>query len=382
MRVLVLVDHSADLEIRPDLTIFDYMADVTSQHDIKSLFPFLDPRRVQTQLCTIYGSDTDASISLKARSRFEVLAWRRLARFLREGNFDLVHALGPTAIYYAGIVGRMTGTPSVATFYRVDSPLKKTRQDYSSMAQSMRSWLNFWVMRKTLNKGVAISELVRRDLWRSGFAEDKIELNYPGFDLPDPERILPSRSDLGLPDGPLVTMVTHFDETQSHAVFLDSLVHLHVNVPTVQVAIIGKGSAPERLRLNQQIHKRNIIPPTLVSDGVNVRDVIASSQVVVIHPFTECIPLVLIEAGAAGKPVVASRVPGVSEIVEQDVSGLLITPGDSRDMTIQIGRLLQQPKYMHDIGIRAQRRISERFALETQAHRMMIIYEETIYSTR
>ena len=177
-------------------------------------------------------------------------------------------------------------------------------------------------------------------------------------------------------------MTGRFDDGQSQAVFLDSLARLQANIPSVHTAIVGKGSPAERLRLSQQIHRRSIIPPVLTPESTSVHDVIADSQVIVIHPFTECIPLVLIEAGALAKPVVSSRVPGVTEVIEQDVTGLLITPGDSRDLTVQIGRLLQQPHYMRDIGLRAQRRIRDRFSLESQSIRTIVMYEETIYSTR
>lgn len=382
MRVLVLVDHPSDLEAGPDLTIFDQLQDVTPQRDVSQLISRLDPQRVETQRCTVYGPGTEAIPSLRARARYEVFAWRRLVRLLREGNFDLVHALSPAARLCAGIVGRLTDIPSLATFYRVDSLMQKSRGGRTAAAQSLLNWLTLWAMRKTLNRVIAISELVRRDLWRLGFAESQIEVSYPGFDLSPLDRPVPPRSDLGLPDGPLVTMVANFDQTQAHTVFLDSLVRLHINVPTVQAAIIGHGSATDRLRLNQQIHKRNIIPPILMPENINMRDVIASSQVVVIHPFVECLPLVVIEAGAAGKPVVSSRVAGVTELLEPDSTGLLVTPGDSRDLTIQIGRLLQQPNYMRDMGLRAQRRIHERFSAEIQSHRMIVLYEETIYSTR
>src|SRR5207247_8010716 len=108
------------------------------------------------------------------------------------------------------------------------------------------------------------------------------------------------------------------------------------------------------------------MPITWLGGEADMRAVIRASDAIIVHPRRDGVPRAVIEAAAESKPVVSSRVPGVIEIVETNITGFLVTPGDSRDFAIQIGRLLTQPDAAAHLGAGARRRAQQRYSLTAQ----------------
>jgi glycosyltransferase involved in cell wall biosynthesis len=125
-----------------------------------------------------------------------------------------------------------------------------------------------------------------------------------------------------------------------------------------------------------------MMPIRWLGDTPDVRKIITASDAVLVHPRREGLPRAVIEAGAAGKPVVASRVAGITEVIEHSQNGQLVTYDDYRDFSVQIGRVLSQPNFAHALGEAARQRIEQRFSLDIQREKMTDLYESTVYSSR
>jgi glycosyltransferase involved in cell wall biosynthesis len=88
--------------------------------------------------------------------------------------------------------------------------------------------------------------------------------------------------------------------------------------------------------------------------------------------------LVLIEAMASSRPVVASRAGGPVEIVAHGTSGLLVTPGDHRELAAAILKLINDPAWARGLGQAGRRRVEKHYALRDQVRRIEALYEEIL----
>jgi glycosyltransferase involved in cell wall biosynthesis len=103
---------------------------------------------------------------------------------------------------------------------------------------------------------------------------------------------------------------------------------------------------------------------------------------VVVHPKHAGLPIVVLEGAAAGKPVIGTRVAGISEFIDHGINGLLVTYDDSRDLAIQLGRCLSQEKLDQYLGGNARKRAQSLLSLEAQRDRITALYEATVYDSR
>jgi glycosyltransferase involved in cell wall biosynthesis len=127
--------------------------------------------------------------------------------------------------------------------------------------------------------------------------------------------------------------------------------------------IVGDG--PDRPRLEAEIGRLGLEPAVvLVGDSGNVADLLARADVFVLSSTSEGMPLSVLEAMAAGLPVVASSVGGVPEAVDEGETGLLVPPRDPVRLAAALERLLGDPALRRRLGANGRARVLERFGLE------------------
>src|SRR5260221_1042743 len=108
MRILVLVDNADDLGVYGHPELLPPLEAPGVRRDLATYLSTLDPNRVQPQILAVQGLSEN---SLKVTSRFDWPALRRLTALIHDRDIELIHALGPKAMLYAALAGRMTGLP-------------------------------------------------------------------------------------------------------------------------------------------------------------------------------------------------------------------------------------------------------------------------------
>jgi glycosyltransferase involved in cell wall biosynthesis len=169
------------------------------------------------------------------------------------------------------------------------------------------------------------------------------------------------REALGWGAAPLVGIVGRLDHWKGQDVFLRAARHVATRSPSVRFAVVGgaiigtEGSIPDDLRrLAAELGLADRVHFAGHQDDVypwfDALDVVVHASVA--EPFG----LVIVEAMALGKPVVATRVAGPTEIVEDGTSGLLVPPGDPRPTAAAIMQLLEDPELAERLGEQARQR--------------------------
>ncbi len=103
-------------------------------------------------------------------------------------------------------------------------------------------------------------------------------------------------------------------------------------------------------------------------------DVLAAMDIFVLPSLSEGIPMVLLEALALCRPVVASRVGGIPEVIEHGVSGLLVTPGSHDEIAHSCATLMDDASFARTLGCAGRRRVEQEFCADTMAARVADVY--------
>jgi len=239
---------------------------------------------------------------------------------------------------------------------------------------------------RTTDKLVAVSDEVRDDLVRLRIApHSAIEVVPLGFDLeafapesetPDRERAR-VRSELGISeDERVVTLVARLVPIKRVDRFLEVANRL-ADVADLRLVVVGDGELADQLHHSPMAAR---LSDRLVWAGMR-RDmpaVMAASEVVCLTSDNEGTPVSLIEAQAAARPVVSTRVGGVESVVEHGVSGYLVDRDAVQEFADCVKTLLDQTELADDFAAAGRARVLERFSRDRLASDLDRLYRELL----
>ena len=223
----------------------------------------------------------------------------------------------------------------------------------------------------------AVSAALKQDMVAEGFPERSIEVLYNGIELGP--RLRPAdraamRASLSLPDDALVIgSVGRLDPVKNLVALLEARAILHGRFPGARIVVAGDG--PERQALIDRAHALGLSDVThLTGYRTDVRAVMAAFDVYVNCSTYEGVSLTILEAMAAGLPVVATAVGGNPEVVVEQETGLLI---DQRPQTIAsaIATLASNPARRHAMGEAGRWRVKRHFTIERMVHDYAVAYQ-------
>ena len=216
---------------------------------------------------------------------------------------------------------------------------------------------------------VAVARKQKSYLVKSeGFPAGKIHVVHNGVDL---DRFTPAGADPGLraslgipPDAPLAGLVAYLRPEKDVATFLRAAAVVRERIPTAHFAVVGDG--PERkklesltgeLQLRDVVHFAGLCP--------DVREWVRSFDVLLLTSICEAFPVSLLEAMACGKPVIATNVGAIPEMIVPGQTGFLIQPRDHAGVADAICNLLRDPAAARAMGRRGRRHVENHFSLDS-----------------
>lgn len=243
--------------------------------------------------------------------------------------------------------------------------------------------LDRWSLRSAL-KVLTVSIPFRDQLITAGVDRDRIEIVHNAI-RPDwaraarnPETAARLRGSLGIgPDTKIVLTVGRLSREKDQTTLIKAVHRLRRRLK-VRLLIVGGG--PERRRIEEQIHRLGMESDvTLTGQQASAEPYYGIADVAVLSSLSEGSPNALLEALAAGVPVVATRVGGIPEIVAHGESALLVEPGEIDLMASSLLRLL-----VEDTGLAAQmasqgrRLVVERHSPEARIRFLAGLYRSVI----
>jgi glycosyltransferase involved in cell wall biosynthesis len=247
-----------------------------------------------------------------------------LARLVRRERFGLIHAHTPRTVLLGAAVAALTGVPLV---YHVHSPA--ARESAAKRNDRVNAWVERWSLWRA-SAVIAVSQSLARWMDRFGRADRPVVVVYNGVPCRVPRPPRPASAS----EWTLGT-VALFRPRKGLEVLLDAVAEVRSQGYPVRLRAVGDFQTPGYRRAVQG-HAASLGLAGAVDWVGFVHDVDRELDrmdlVVVPSLFGEGLPMVVLEAMAAGVPVVATRVEGIPEVIRDGQEGLLAEPGSARSL--------------------------------------------------
>ena len=297
----------------------------------------------------------------------------QLAGIIRAEGVDIVHN-NSLAVLPGALAGRLTGTPCV---WQVHEIITKPRFLWKTTA---------WLAPRLAGAVVAVSGAVRAHLCEgSTLNQRKAVVIYNGIDVgsfpEDPERRDQIRAEWGVSGGEVVVgMVGRFNSWKGQELFVRVAHRIAATNPEVKFALIG-GTVPGQEHFLDGI--RALVAELALGERVIINDfrtdipqVLSALDVFVLPSILpDPFPTVVLEAMAAGKPVVANAHGGCVEMIEDASSGFLVPGNDPELMASIIRRLVGDRDLRLAVGRNARQRVAEKFSSASFSSAWMAQYD-------
>jgi glycosyltransferase involved in cell wall biosynthesis len=228
-----------------------------------------------------------------------------------------------------------------------------------------------------IDRIIAVSDSLKKNMVENqGLAASKIEVIHNGVDYERWQEKPPSpRSQLGLSESDFVVVaVGRLVDWKGHDVLINAAAELRSSRPDIRIAIAGEG--PMRPRLERLIRAGGLEQSvSLLGHVADVRALLAAADLFVLPSLNEPFGIVLLEAMAAGLPVIATNAGGVPEIITDDQNGVLLPPAEAAVLSREISALAADAPRRRRLGDCARITVKERFALEDIIERTEEVYK-------
>jgi glycosyltransferase involved in cell wall biosynthesis len=295
---------------------------------------------------------------------------RALARLVRAEGVDVIHSHLPDQNFYSCIAGCMTGRPAVATYHGA--------VELENLGQ-WRNALKLKVVRNLAAEITVVCGHVGEMLLEQGVKSAKLQCIYNGIQLSKYEKPAAGklRRELGLaPERPLIGMVANVRAPKGHEFFIRAARMVADRHPRAFFVICGDLHETLSPPLFGLVHELGLGERLkFLGFRSDVPELLAEMELFVLPSTSEGFPLVVLEAMAAGKPVIATRCGGVQEMIEHGVDGLLVPVGNAGEMANTISCLLSDPQRARSLGNAARRRVGKQFSVVAMVAAYERLYE-------
>jgi glycosyltransferase involved in cell wall biosynthesis len=244
---------------------------------------------------------------------------------------------------------------------------------------------------------VAVSRAIVRKVEDEGRVGAPISLIYNGVDLQrydHQEACCTLRTEYDIPEGaPIVGVVARLEPEKGHPTLLEAWPRVLASVPDAHLLVVGEGSRCGELQAqaaslgllgSEPSNPRSELGRRVVFTGRrdDVPAVTAALDVAVLPSYREAQGLSILEAMALSRPVVASAVGGIPEMIEDGRSGLLVPPHDAETLARAVTRLLLDHPLADTLGRAGRELVHERFCVELMVRAVESIYDEAVADER
>lgn len=185
----------------------------------------------------------------------------------------------------------------------------------------------------------------------------------------------------------VLTSIGSFCPRKGQLEFIDAGIELlkEIDEPEVHFLLVGKSTPDFDLLLDLVLKKaekynfRNFF--SIIPETKEMHDIYALTDIAVCNSYIEAFPLVTLEAMAAGIPVIASEVYGIAEQIEHNKTGLLVLPGNKRELVNAMKTLINDNELASQLGLSGKKHVEENFTLEKQYQEFLNLINNLVLVT-
>ena len=312
-------------------------------------------------------------VFLDRRPGLDIGLFGRIIRLIRRERIDLVHAHQYTAFFYASLAALSTGFRNIL--------FTEHGRIHPDFVRPKRVIVNKLVI-PLIPPVVAVSRSVLQSLvCYEKIPEKRIRIIVNGI---DPERLRKKRAGgavrkvLGIAGhDSIVAIIARLCDYKNHENLIRALSIAHRQNPRITLLIVGDGPFREEL---QRLVSHLDLGDRVLFTGVreDVPDILDAADMVALCSYYEGTSITILEAMAAGKPVIASRIAGNPDVVVDQQTGILVSPDDPGDIAEAITRLAGSPALSRRMGLAGYRRCLDYYTVGRMASEYETVYNRIL----
>ena len=305
---------------------------------------------------------------LRCEGRADLRAIREIREYIRGEQVDLIHTHGYKADLYGYLAARTESRPIVATCHNWVG---------GTAALGIYNRLDRMAL-KNFSGVAAVSDAVAEQLRDLGIAEDKIHTIANGIDIDRFSGAEPAWFDTTVaPSGKTIGIVARLDLQKGFEYLLEAFSRLTTSHPDTRLVIAGEG--PDQAAI-EAIADRLNMRSKIVFAGQrgDIPNVYAACDVFVLPSLNEGLPMTVLEAMAAGRPVVASNVGAIPTVVRNGETGLLVEPRDVAGLKAALDLLLSDQALSSRLASSGHEWVRQHFTSDAMAANYLRMYENVL----
>jgi glycosyltransferase involved in cell wall biosynthesis len=296
----------------------------------------------------------------------------RLVGTLRRGRFDIVDAWLFHAYAITSLTRPVTRIPVLIAGRR---SLSHHKHRFGRVERLLDR-----IARRSVDAIVANSDAVRAEVARyEGIDIGRMRVIHNGLDIPAP--LPPAARDAlraawGVgPDDVLIGCVANYKSGKGQEMLIRAIARALPGTPRLKLILVGEG--PRRPELERLVDDLGIHDAVLLHGAEpDARDIIGAFDIAAQASVSEGLPNAVLEAAAAGLPIVATDAGGTAEILDQGRTGILVPIDDEAAMAAAISRLSSDPDLRRSLGESARSFVESAFGLDRFVAETASLYEE------
>jgi L-malate glycosyltransferase len=282
----------------------------------------------------------------------------------------VVHAHDLWANLTAVPAAKIAGTPLVLSSQRDLAHLNWYTPARRKVIARIHRWSNGVIVNSS-----AVSDLVKREF---RVPANRVRIIRNGVDFERFARSRPNRKqyfpDLSPQTRLIVTIANMHNAAKGHRELLDAIARVRSRNPNAKFVLVGDGE--ERFKIEEAAEDLGVRDTVLfLGQRADIPELLACCDVFVLPSRAEGLPNSLLEAMAAGLPVIATAVGGVPEVIENGVSGLLVPPGDSASLADAVLRVLHDANFADQLARAGRECARVRFAFDRAITELVSFYD-------
>ncbi|MEK7477562.1 MAG: glycosyltransferase family 4 protein [Candidatus Coatesbacteria bacterium] len=355
---------------------------------LQELLPRLRPHGIEVSLI-LFGRSSEISESLTktgvpclsldvpATSIYRLDRWVRVrtavSRIFQRGAFDVVHS----HLFMADLVSRLAGSAQMrlmSTLHGTDPWWFQRRRVRSGLKRMLDSFTGRW---KRVRYAAVNHRVLDMAIANLGISRSRCRIIHNGVDL---TRFSPRRrgTDASSRDEwPHILQIGRMDANKNQALTMRAFAKLRAKHPHARLSFVGTGPL-----LSQLVDLRGKLglEDCVVFLGVrnDVPSLLRDSDLLVLSSVLEGQPMVLLEAMASALPVITTDIAGIRDMVEDNVTGIVVSQEADDDMAQAMIRLADDPALLLRLGAEGRRKAEQSYSVEMTAEQYASAYRDLI----
>jgi glycosyltransferase involved in cell wall biosynthesis len=305
---------------------------------------------------------------LRCEGRADLSAIREIREYIRAEQVDLIHTHGYKADLYGYLAARAESKPIVATCHNWVG---------GTAALGIYNRLDRMALRN-FNGVAAVSDAVARQLQQAGIAENNIYTIANGIDI---DRFIGAEpawfGPAGCRPGKTIGIVARLDLQKGFEYLLEAFAGITSSHPDARLVIVGEG--PDEAAIAAIVDRLNLRSKTaFAGQRGDMPNVYAACDIFVLPSLNEGLPMTVLEAMAAARPVIASNVGAIPTVVRNGETGLLVEPCDAAGLKAALDLLLGDPALSSRLANNGHDWVRRNFTSEGMAASYQRMYETVL----